>query len=232
MNEEVSLDKLTDIVANILPLSFEKKNKFIYMTSPIKRSNDLIKYIAEEKNISYIEKKLDESVKKELDKSQKEFILKEKLRAIKEELGEKDDKDEEINEIRTKIDDLNASDSIKEKLRKELKRYESMNALSPEVSIVKNYIDTVLSLPFGTYTNDLKNISKIEKSLDETHYGLKDVKERILEYIAVKELTNDIKSPIICLVGPPGVGKTTLAYSIAKALNRNFVKISVGGINR
>lgn len=106
-----------------------------------------------------------------------------------------------------------------------------MNALSPEVSIVKNYIDTVLSLPFGTYTNDLKNISKIEKSLDETHYGLKDVKERILEYIAVKELTNDIKSPIICLVGPPGVGKTTLAYSIAKALNRNFVKISVGGIN-
>ena len=231
MNEEVSLDKLTDIVANILPLSFEKKNKFIYMTSPIKRSNDLIKYIAEEKNISYIEKKLDESVKKELDKSQKEFILKEKLRAIKEELGEKDDKDEEINEIRAKIDDLNASDSIKEKLRKELKRYESMNALSPEVSIVKNYIDTVLSLPFGTYTNDLKNISKIEKSLDQTHYGLKDVKERILEYIAVKELTNDIKSPIICLVGPPGVGKTTLAYSIAKALNRNFVKISVGGIN-
>ena len=102
MNEEVSLDKLTDIVANILPLSFEKKNKFIYMTSPIKRSNDLIKYIAEEKNISYIEKKLDESVKKELDKSQKEFILKEKLRAIKEELGEKDDKDEEINEIAKK----------------------------------------------------------------------------------------------------------------------------------
>lgn len=231
MNEEVSLDKLTDIVANILPLSFEKKNKFIYMTSPIKRSNDLIKYIVEEKNISYIEKKLDESVKKELDKSQKEFILKEKLRAIKEELGEKDDKDEEINEIRAKIDDLNASDSIKEKLRKELKRYESMNALSPEVSIVKNYIDTVLSLPFGTYTNDLKNISKIEKSLDETHYGLKDVKERILEYIAVKELTNDIKSPIICLVGPPGVGKTTLAESIANSLNKKFVKISLGGLN-
>ena len=191
----------------------------------------LIKQIAEEKNISYIERKIEEKVKRELDKSQQEFILKEKIKAIKEELGETDNKDEEISDLKNKIENLNAPSNIKEKLLKEVNKYEMMSLVSPELSIVKNYIDTVLSLPFGIYTKDLKNIQKIEEELDKTHYGLKDVKNRILEYIAVKELTNDIKSPIICLVGPPGVGKTSLAYSISQALHRNFVKISVGGVN-
>ena len=161
----------------------------------------------------------------------KYFLEKEKIKAIKEELGETDNKDEEISDLKNKIENLNAPSNIKEKLLKEVNKYEMMSLVSPELSIVKNYIDTVLSLPFGIYTKDLKNIQKIEEELDKTHHGLKDVKNRILEYIAVKELTNDIKSPIICLVGPPGVGKTSLAYSISQALHRNFVKISVGGVN-
>ena len=141
MNEETSLDKLTDIIANVLPLDFDKKNKFIYISSSIERANILIKYIAEEKNISYIERKIDEGIKKELDKSQKEYILKEKLKAIKEELGENLDKDKEINDTADKINNLNAPSFIKEKLKKELNRYESMGSISPEASIVKNYID-------------------------------------------------------------------------------------------
>ena len=231
LNEETNLDKLTDKIANMIPFNFENKNKYIYEFNSVKRSDMLIKQIAEEKNISYIERKIEEKVKRELDKSQQEFILKEKIKAIKEELGETDNKDEEISDLKNKIENLNAPSNIKEKLLKEVNKYEMMSLVSPELSIVKNYIDTVLSLPFGIYTKDLKNIQKIEEELDKTHYGLKDVKNRILEYIAVKELTNDIKSPIICLVGPPGVGKTSLAYSISQALHRNFVKISVGGVN-
>lgn len=231
LNEETNLDKLTDKIANMIPFNFEDKNKYIYEFNSVRRSDMLIKQIAEEKNISYIERKIEEKVKRELDKSQQEFILKEKIKAIKEELGETDNKDEEISDLKKKIEDLNAPSSIKEKLLKEVNKYEMMSLVSPELSIVKNYIDTVLSLPFGIYTKDLRNIQKIEEELDKTHYGLKDVKNRILEYIAVKELTNDIKSPIICLVGPPGVGKTSLAYSISQALHRNFVKISVGGVS-
>lgn len=231
LNEETNLDKLTDKIANMIPFNFENKNKYIYEFNSVRRSDMLIKQIAEEKNISYIERKIEEKVKRELDKSQQEFILKEKIKAIKEELGETDNKDEEISDLKKKIENLNAPSSIKEKLLKEVNKYEMMSLVSPELSIVKNYIDTVLSLPFGIYTKDLRNIQKIEEELDKTHYGLKDVKNRILEYIAVKELTNDIKSPIICLVGPPGVGKTSLAYSISQALHRNFVKISVGGVS-
>lgn len=231
LNEETNLDKLTDKIANMIPFNFENKNKYIYEFNSVKRSDMLIKQIAEEKNISYIERKIEEKVKRELDKSQQEFILKEKIKAIKEELGETDNKDEEISDLKNQIENLNAPSNIKEKLLKEVNKYEIMSLVSPELSIVKNYIDTVLSLPFGIYTKDLKNIQKIEEELDKTHHGLKDVKNRILEYIAVKELTNDIKSPIICLVGPPGVGKTSLAYSISQALHRNFVKISVGGVN-
>lgn len=231
LNEETNLDKLTDKIANMIPFNFENKNKYIYEFNSVKRSDMLIKQIAEEKNISYIERKIEEKVKRKLDKSQQEFILKEKIKAIKEELGETDNKDEEISDLKNKIENLNAPSNIKEKLLKEVNKYEMMSLVSPELSIVKNYIDTVLSLPFGIYTKDLKNIQKIEEELDKTHYGLKDVKNRILEYIAVKELTNDIKSPIICLVGPPGVGKTSLAYSISQALHRNFVKISVGGVS-
>ena len=231
INEETSIDRLTDIVANLLPLNYDNKNNLIYELSVVKRAKILLKLIEEEKGISSIERKLEEEVKDNLDKSQKEFILREKLNVIKKELGEDFTKEEEINSLKEKVDNLNCSNEMKTKLYYEINKYESLPMTSPELSMVKNYIDTVLSLPFNIYTKDVKNISKIEKSLNDTHYGLENVKMRILEYISVKELTNSIKSPIICLVGPPGVGKTSLAFSIAKALNRKFVKISVGGVN-
>lgn len=231
LNEEESLDKFTDIVCNILPLSYENKETFISENSSIERAKKLLKLIREEKSISLIERNIDEEVKISLDKSQKDFILREKLNAIKKELGEDLSKDEEINELKKSVENLKCSEEIKEKLYKEIRKYELLPQTSPEVTIVKSYIDTVLSLPFGIYTKDVKSIDKIEKSLNETHFGLDNVKSRILEYISVKELTDSIKSPIICLVGPPGVGKTSLAFSIAKALNRKFVKISVGGVN-
>ena len=231
INEESSLDRLTDIICNMLPLNFENKNKFIFELSTIVRTKMLLKLIENEININLIEKTLDEEVKESVDKSQRDFILREKLNVIKKELGEDNEKDEEINLLKNSVKNLKCSDLIKEKLYKEINKYENLPLSSPETSIVKNYIDTVLSLPFEEYTTDIKNISKIEKSLDDTHYGLKQVKSRILEYISVKQLTGFNKSPIICLVGPPGVGKTSLAFSIAKALNRKFVKISVGGVN-
>ncbi len=231
LNEENSIDKLTDIISNILPLNFENKNKFIYENDASVRAEELIKLISQEKNISQLEKNLEKKVKIELDKSQKDYILREKLNLIKKELGEDSSKEDEINELKNTISKTKCSDNIKEKLYKELKRYEILPQTSPEISIVKNYIDTVLSLPFDTYTNDVKDIQKIEKCLDDTHFGLRNVKNRILEYISVKQLTSSIKSPILCLVGPPGIGKTSFAYSIAKALNRKFVKVSVGGVN-
>ena len=231
LNEETSLDRLTDIICNLLPINYENKNKFIYEINSINRAKLLLDLINNEKNISIIERDLDGKVKNQLDKSQRDFILREKLDIIKKELGEDFSKDEEIIILKQNVDKLMCNDSLKEKLYKEIKKYESLPTTSPEVAIVKNYIDTVLSLPFKIYTKDVTNVSKIEKSLNETHFGLVDAKQRILEYICVKQLTNSIKSPIICLVGPPGVGKTSFAISIAKSLNRKFVKISVGGIN-
>lgn len=231
INEENSLDRLTDIIGNILPLNFENKNVLVNELSPVGRSKLLLRLIDEEKKINMIERTLEQEVKENLDKSQKEYILREKLNVIKKELGDDNSKEVEINSLKDSVFKLKCSDLIREKLIKEINKYELLPPTSPEVSIVKNYIDTVLSLPFEKYTRDTKNISKIEKSLNKTHYGLENVKERILEYISVKQLTKSIKSPIICLVGPPGVGKTSLAFSISKALGRNFVKISVGGVN-
>lgn len=231
ITEEMSLDKLTDMIVNMLPLKFDLKVKYVYEVNTLKRAELLIKDIIDEKKINVIDKSIDEKLKRDLDKANREYILKEKVKVIKEELGEDISNDAEIEELKEKVLKINADDGIKNKLYKEIRKYEIMPSTSPEVSIVRNYIDTMLSLPWGIYTEDNKNINKIEKSLDKTHFGLKDVKERILEYIAVKELTSTNKSPIICLVGPPGVGKTSLAYSIAEALNRKFVKISVGGVS-
>lgn len=187
--------------------------------------------IQRELNVFEIEKKLDTKLKNEMDKTQTEFILREKIRLIKEELGDISSKDVEVDEIKEKIKKLKCPKNITEKLEKELKKYESTPMASPEVSIIRNYIDVLLSLPWNTYTKDNTDLKKVRMVLDSTHYGLDDIKERIIEYLAVKKRSVSNKAPIICLVGPPGVGKTTLAKSIADAINRKFVKISVGGVN-
>lgn len=228
---EKSIAKITDLVANYLPLAFERKLEYLKTVNPYNRIIMLIEDIKTEEEIIGIDEKIENELKKQLEDSQKEFILREKIRIIKEELGDISVKDSDVEEIRTKIEKLNCDKKIKDKLYNELKKYEMMNANSPEMGVVRNYIDWLLELPWNEFSTEELDLNKARKTLDSSHYGLEKVKTRIIEFLAVKQVTNNMKSPIICLIGPPGTGKTTLAMSIAKAINRNFVKISVGGIN-
>ena len=226
-----TVSKLADVVANYMPTSFERKHEFLETINPHTRIMMNLEDIQKELDVFEIEKRLDIKLKTELDKSQKEFVLREKIKLIKEELGDISTKDDEIDEIKEKLNTLNAPDNIIKKIEKEIKKYESTPSTSPEVGIIRNYIDVLINLPWNTYTKDNADLKKVKKILDQSHYGLEDIKERIIEYLAVKEKSVSNKTPIICLVGPPGVGKTSLAKSIANAMNRKFVKISVGGVN-
>ncbi len=226
-----NLSKMTDIIAPFLPIEHKRLNEYLNETKATSRSKMILEDLYKEKEIYEIDKKIESTIKQNLDNNQKEFILREKLKTIKKELGEENYKDEEINEIKTKIENLTAPTPIKERLKKELKKYENISNLSPEITVIKNYIDWMLELPWQKETIDNNDLKDVKRKLDESHYGLEDVKTRIIEYLAVRQMTDSLKSPIICLVGPPGVGKTSLAFSIAKAMNRNFVKMSVGGIN-
>ena len=226
-----NLSKMTDIIVPFIPIETNRQNEYLVETKSSNRAKMILEDLYNEKEIYEIDKKIDANIKKTLDDSQKEFILREKIRSIKEELGEANLKDDEIEKIKEKIQKLKAPKNIKERLNEELKKYENLSSLSPEISVVKNYIDWLLDLPWKTETKDTNDLKKVKQSLDESHYGLENVKKRIIEFLAVKQMTQEIRGPIICLVGPPGVGKTSLAFSIAKAMNRKFVKISVGGIN-
>lgn len=227
----VDLDKLTDTISNFLTLNFEKKLSLMLDTSRISRAKRLITEINIELEILELENKIEQNLTHNLDEMQKEMILKEKIRAIKEELGELDTKTEYINKIKEEIESKNIPNHIQERIKRELQRYENMTDNSPEIGVITTYIDYLISIPFGIKTNDENNLITIEESLNKSHFGLTEVKKRIIEYIAVKTNNENASSPIICLVGPPGVGKTTLAKSIAESLNKNFVKISLGGIN-
>ena len=225
------LGKITDIIVKNIPLDNERLIDYIYQVSALKRVEMILEDIYKEEQLYEIEKKLDSKVKKEMDNSQKEFLLREKVKIIREELGEESIKDDEIDNLKKSVNDLKCSEKIKERLYFEINRYENIPNVSPEISVVRNYIDWLINLPWGIFTKDFEDIKRVKVSLDESHYGLLEVKERIIEYLAVKKFTKKINGSIICLVGPPGVGKTTLAYSIAKSIKRNFVKVSVGGIN-
>lgn len=226
-----SLDRITDLVAPTLPVDYFRKASYIEEIDPVSRSKMIMEDINNDLAILELEKKLDEQLSTEIDKNQKEYVLREKIRIIKEELGDINDKDNDIEKIREKINNLDCNDKIKNRLNVELHRYEASNTNSPEVGIIRNYIDWLLELPWNIYTDDTYNLNTVKDKLDKSHYGLDDVKDRILEYLAVKQYAKDSKSPILCLVGPPGVGKTSLAKSIADSLNRKWTKISVGGIN-
>ena len=226
-----SLSKMTDIIAMHITDNVERLNEYLCNTNPLERSEMILEDIYKQKEIFNIEKNIDNKVKHNIDNTQKEVLLREKIKAIKEELGEKDSKENEIDILKNKIDTLDAPLKIKERLISELKRYEEISPMSPEVNVIRNYIDWLLSLPWNYKTIDNDNLIDVSKKLNASHFGLKKVKDRIIEYLAVKQMTNSLNGPILCLVGPPGVGKTSLAFSIAKSLNRNFVKISVGGIN-
>ena len=231
LNNIKSLAKMTDIVVPHLPISLERINEYLEVTSSSRRMEMILEDLYKENQIFNIEHKIDSKVKSELDKNQKEYMLREKLRLIKEELGDVSSKDDDIELITEKIKSLNASDKIKIRLKQELQRYENLTPMSPELNIVRNYIDWLLDLPWDNKTIDNDDFVKVKQTLDSSHYGLDKVKTRIIEFLAVNKMTDSLRSPIICLVGPPGVGKTSLASSIANAINRNFVKISVGGIN-
>ena len=226
-----SISKISDIVANNLPLEFERHLEYLLTINPYKRVIMLFEDIKTEEEIIELDKKIEGKLKDSLDKSQKEFILREKIKLIKEELGDINIKETDIDVLKDKINKLKCSNKIKEKLNEELKKYELMNTASPEMGVVRNYIDLMLSLPWSNSSLETKDLKKVRESLDSTHYGLDNVKTRIIEFLAVKQMSNNLTTPIICLVGPPGVGKTTLAKSIADSVNRKFVKISVGGVN-
>lgn len=226
-----NISKVTDILAVFMPFEYERKLEYLNEVEPTSRVMMLLDDINKEIALVNLEQEIEAKVSYELDKSQKEYILTEKIKAIKEELGESYDKDHEANLLREKLQDSKFPEHVKERLETEIKRYESLSLMSSEIGMVKTYIDTVLSLPWNTYTEDNLDLEKAKEALDKTHYGLKDVKERILEYLALNKLTKGVNNPIICFVGPPGVGKTTFAKSIANATGKKYTKISVGGVN-
>ena len=226
----VSSDKLADILASNLKISENHKFKYIESPSIEKRLNYLLQDIEKERHMSEIEDKINRTVKKNIDENQREYYLREKLRAIQEELGDKVKKESEIEQLRKQIKAKKMPDHIEEKALYELSRYETLPASSGESGVIRTYLDFLIELPWHEQTDDETDINKAEAELEKTHYGLEKVKERIIEYLAVKLLTGKNPQTILCLVGPPGVGKTSLAQSIATALHRKFVKQSLGGI--
>lgn len=231
VNPNDTLGKLTDVITSYMPLDFERKMLYLNTINPIDRFKMIIEDFRYDEEEFEIEQQIDTELKIELDETQKEYILREKLRIIKEELGDTSIKEIEIDKIKEKISNLKLPENVKNTLDIELKKYESMPVASPEIGQTRNYIDWIINLPWQDYTEDINDLKIVRKSLDKSHYGLDKIKLRIIEYLAVKQMSNNLNGPIICLVGPPGTGKTSLAKSIAKAINRKFTKITVGGIS-
>lgn len=231
VNNGKNLNKITDAIASFLPFNTLKKLEYMQEINPIKRAKNLIKDMNEEIKSVELDNELEEKMDSSLQKDQREFILKEKLKVLKKELGDESWKDAEVKEYTDILSKLKINKKTKEHFAHEISKYEIMNESSPEVSVMHNYLDWVLHLPWNKSSKEESNFDQVYKLLNKTHYGMKEVKERISEYIAIKNLNKNILSPIICLVGPPGVGKTSIAMSIASALNRSFYKISVGGLN-
>ena len=225
------IDKITDVLVMSIPGTYERKLEYLNEIDPTNRVMMLLEDINQELKIIKLEQRIEEKVNTNIEKSQRDFILQEKIKAIKEELGVSYDKDTEIDNIRSKMNDISLPDKVRERLDIEISRYEATSMSSPEVGMIKTYIDTILSLPWNKKTIDNKDLNKAMSVLDSSHFGLNEVKTKIIEYLALLQMNNNTNSPIICLVGPPGVGKTTFAKSVADAMNRCFTKVSVGGIN-
>ncbi|MBQ6841219.1 MAG: endopeptidase La [Bacilli bacterium] len=229
LQDTSDLNVITDVITSFMPFKFVKKLEYMECINPLTRASNLINDLQEEINISNIDKELDEKLQESLEHGQREYILKEKLKEINSELG--NDKDDEIEELTNKINSLKISKKIKDKLLNEVKKYASSSDYSPESTVIRNYLDTVVNLPWNKSSKENNDPKEIGKVLNERHYGLTEVKDRIIEYISLKAQAPEISAPIICLVGPPGVGKTSIAMSIANALGREFYKLSVGGLN-
>ncbi|MGG3131151.1 endopeptidase La [Bacillus pumilus] len=222
--------RMADIVASHLPLKLKDKQEVLETVDVKKRLNRVISLIHNEKEVLEIEKKIGQRVKRSMERTQKEYYLREQMKAIQKELGDKEGKTGEVSSLMSKIEESSMPDSVRETALKELNRYEKIPSSSAESSVIRNYIDWLINLPWGIYTEDRLDLKLASEILDDEHHGLEKVKERVLEYLAVQKLTNSLKGPILCLAGPPGVGKTSLAKSIAKSLDRKFIRISLGGV--
>ena len=223
-------EKISDIIAFYLRISEEDKMKYLQMTSVEERLTALLKEIEKEKHIAQLEMKINQEVKRSLDEHQKEFYLREKMKAIQKELGDDYSKESVSQEFREKVQSLQMPEAVKQKALEEIKRFEMLPANSSEAGVVRTYLEWLVAIPWNVQTEDNKDILFAEQTLNDQHFGLEKVKERILEYLAVKTMTGKNPSTILCLVGPPGVGKTSLARSIADALGRKFEKVSLGGV--
>lgn len=222
--------RLADVVASHLTLRIEEKQQILETIEIIPRLEKLCATVAKELEILELERKINIRVRKQMEKNQKEYYLREQMKAIQKELGDKDDRAAEAEELRERIAKAKLPKEVEERALKEVERLEKMPPMAAESSVVRTYIDWLLSLPFSKSTRDRLDIKKAEQVLDADHYGLRKPKERIVEYLAVRKLAKKMKGPILCLVGPPGVGKTSLGRSVARALDRKFVRISLGGV--
>lgn len=222
--------RFADVLASNMVLKTEQKQEILEAIEPKKRLTAIYGILLSEIEIMEVEKQINEKVRRQINKMQKEYYLREQMKAIREELGEDFDPDDEIEELYKKLEKLKLDKKIADKVSKEIERLSRMSPASAESTVVRSYVNWILDLPWNKKTKDTLDLTKARAILDEDHYGLKSVKERVLEYLAIRELTKSLKGPIICLVGPPGVGKTSIAKSIARSLNRKFVRMSLGGV--
>jgi len=222
--------RMADDIASAMPLKTGQKQDILETASVMDRLEKLAAMIHAELDILELERRIQARVRKQMEKAQKEYYLREQMKAIQKELGEGEEKASEIQEIREKIASMKLPDEVRDKAKKELAKLEAMPPAAAEVVVVRNYLDWLLGLPWGVYTEDRLDINRAEQVLNEDHWGIEKVKERILEFLAVRQLSDSLRGPILCLVGPPGVGKTSLGRSIARALDRKFVRFSLGGV--
>lgn len=228
--ERTDASETADQIVQFLQTELVTRQSFLSELNVLRRLNMVVGALNMELQISDLENSINNQVRQQMEKAQKEYFLREKIRVIHNELGDKSDPDEEAEELREQLKKINVSDEVRERIEKEISRYSRMPSMMPEANILRNYLDWVLSLPWDKVSEDRLDIGEAAKILDHDHYGLKKVKERILDFLAVRKLSDSLSGSILCLVGPPGVGKTSLATSIAKAMNRKFIRASLGGV--
>ncbi|MDB5052502.1 MAG: DNA-binding protein [Bacilli bacterium] len=222
--------RLADVICSHLALKIKDKQEILETIDVRERLEKLLDILHNEREVLELERKISQRVKKQMEKTQKEYYLREQMKAIQKELGEKEGRAGEVEELRNQLETIEVPEKVREKIEKEIDRLEKMPAASAEGGVIRNYIDWLLSLPWIKQTDDDLDIEKAEQILNEDHYGLEKPKERVLEYLAVQKLVQKLKGPILCLVGPPGVGKTSIARSIARSLGREFIRVSLGGV--